>query len=91
MRSQHSGQLDIDAALLQRLDALARRDGTTLADLTDDVLRRYVESTERSLRESAEDDARWQRYQESGTVVSADAVRARLSLMTASVTGQRRK
>ena len=79
MRTGHTQPITIETALHERLDALARREGMSLSDLADDVLRTYVDAAERGLGEAAEDEQRWERYKHSGTIIPADRMRERLA------------
>ncbi|OWV69727.1 hypothetical protein ATY75_08650 [Rhizobium sp. N122] len=70
--------LDIDAHLQARLGVLAKKQGASLADFAESVLRSYADEAERAISEQAEDEARWQRYLETGVSVPFEAVRAKL-------------
>ena len=80
--------VSIDPALQVRLSTLASRSGLSVDELAGRVLADHVENAERSSAEYAEDDARWQRYLESGTVVPAQAIRSKLRNYAAQAAAQ---
>lgn len=78
MSNEKKQPLAIDAQLTQRLSVLAERQGASLADFAEDVLREHADQAERALAEDVEDAERWQRYLVTGTVVPVESVRGRL-------------
>ncbi|MEM1383902.1 MAG: hypothetical protein AAF713_08945 [Pseudomonadota bacterium] len=75
-KSTHPVNLPHD--LHERLKALGGRDGYTLDEITDRVLRAYVEIEERAITEHAEDERRWQRYLETGICHPIEDLRSEL-------------
>ncbi|RXT28997.1 hypothetical protein B5P46_09695 [Rhizobium leguminosarum] len=78
MRPPKIQPLEIDPHLQARLGVLAEKQGASLADFTESVLRSYTDESERTISEQAEDEGRWQRYLETGVSVPFETVRARL-------------
>lgn len=78
MNTQPPAPLRITPDLQDRLEALAERQGLSLEALAERILAAHAEAEERALLEGAEDEARWQRYLESGTATSFDQVRRRM-------------
>lgn len=70
--------LHIAEDLEARLSILASKDGHTLEELADSILREHADSQERAIIEKTEDERRWQRYLESGQTISLDTVRGKL-------------
>ncbi|MCB8839649.1 hypothetical protein [Aurantimonas sp. VKM B-3413] len=83
MTSQKTQPLEIDPQLTERLSLLAEREGVSLPDLTDRVLKDHVEQVECALAQAAEDSARWQRYLQTGTAVPFQTIRHRLRHLAA--------
>ncbi|WP_117196523.1 hypothetical protein [Rhizobium terrae] len=88
MATSKTQPLEIDPQLQDRLGALARKQGASLADFAESVLRSYADEAERTISEHAEDESRWQRYIETGTSVSFDTVRAKLRGFAADAAGK---
>ncbi|OWV80273.1 hypothetical protein ATY77_26005 [Rhizobium sp. R634] len=80
--------LEIDPQLQARLGVLAKRQGASLADFTESVLRSYADEAERAISEHAEDESRWQRYVETGTSVPFETIRAKLRGLAADAAGK---
>lgn len=75
--------VSIDRDLKQRLAAIAEREGATVSELAENVLRLHAEEAERGEAELAEDDfaeddRRWAEYLETGESISFEEVRAKL-------------
>lgn len=64
--------LAIDSELSERLSVIAEREGSTLSELAETVLRQHAEEAERLAEEFAEDDRRWARYLETGESISLE-------------------
>lgn len=75
--------LTIDPNLQVRLSALAERQGYTVSEFAERLLRAHADQAEREITEYAEDERRWQRYLETGTAVSFDTVRNKLRHLAA--------
>ena len=78
MRTPKTRPLEIDPHLQARLGVLAKKQGASLADFAESVLRSYADEAERAISERAEDEGRWQRYLETGVSVPFERVRAKL-------------
>lgn len=78
MTTQPPAPLHIASDLHDRLEALAERQGISLEALAERVLAAHAEAEERALGEEVDDEARWQRYLESGEALPFDAVRRRV-------------
>lgn len=73
---------EIDADLTGRLEALARREGTSIEELVESVLRAHAEAAESGMLDHEDDDERrWQNYLQSGRTVSFETVRERLRIL----------
>ena len=70
--------LAIDSELSERLSVIAEREGSTLSELAETVLRQHAEEAERLAEEFAEDDRRWARYLETGESISLEDMRVKL-------------
>ena len=75
--------VSIDRDLKQRLAAIAEREGATVSELAENVLRLHAEEAEREEAVTAEDDfseddRRWAEYLETGESISFEEVRAKL-------------
>ncbi len=66
--------LAIDRELSERLSVIAEREGSTLSELAETVLRQHAEEAERLAEEFAEDDRRWARYLETGESISLEDI-----------------
>ncbi len=66
--------LAIDSELSERLSVIAAREGSTLTELAETVLRQHAEEAERLAEEFAEDDRRWARYLETGESISLEEI-----------------
>jgi predicted transcriptional regulator len=66
--------LAIDSELIERLSAIAEREGSTLPELAESVLRQHAEEAERLAEEFAEDDRRWAKYLETGESISLEDI-----------------
>lgn len=88
MPDTKSEPLYLDPSLRARLVALAERQGTTLSDFAEDVLRAHADDTERAAQELAEDDRRWRRYLSTGEGASAETVREKLQRLAATAAQQ---
>jgi len=75
--------LNIDPNLEVRLSALAAREGYTVSEFAERLLRAHADQAEREITEYAEDERRWQKYLETGTAVSFDTVRNKLRHLAA--------
>lgn len=64
--------VSIDGDLKKRLAAIAEREGSTVSELAESVLRLHAEDVERQEHEFAEDDRRWARYLETGECISLE-------------------
>ena len=73
--------LAIDRELIERLSAIADREGSTLSELAESVLRQHAEEAERVAEEFAEDDRRWAKYLETGESISLEDMRAKLQAL----------
>lgn len=73
--------LAIDRELSERLSVIAEREGSTLSELAETVLRQHAEEAERLADEFAEDDRRWARYLETGESISLEDMRAKLQAL----------
>jgi predicted transcriptional regulator len=71
----------IDRELTERLSVLAEREGSTLSELAETVLRQHAEEAERRAEEFAEDDRRWARYLDTGESISLEDMRAKLQAL----------
>lgn len=80
---QKSQPLTIDPNLQVRLSALAKREGYTVSELAERLLRAHADQAEREIIEYAEDDRRWQKYLETGAAVPFDTVRNKLRHLAA--------
>ncbi|MGF9692003.1 hypothetical protein AAIH46_04240 [Rhizobium sp. 0TCS1.26] len=70
--------VSIDGDLKKRLAAIAEREGSTVSELAEGVLRLHAEDVERQEAEFAEDDRRWARYLETGKCISGEDMQAKL-------------
>jgi predicted transcriptional regulator len=70
--------VSIDGDLKKRLAVIAERDGATVSELAESVLRLHAEDVERQEHEFAEDDRRWARYLETGDSISREDMQAKL-------------
>jgi predicted transcriptional regulator len=70
--------VSIDGDLKKRLAVIAEREGSTVSELAEGVLRLHAEDVERQEAEFAEDDRRWARYLETGETISAEDMKAKL-------------
>ncbi len=66
--------LAIDRELSERLSVIAEREGSTLSELAENVLRQHAEEAERLAEEFAEDDRRWAKYLETGESISLEDI-----------------
>ena len=66
--------LVIDRDLSERLSVIAEREGSTLSELAETVLRQHAEEAERLAEEFAEDDRRWAGYLETGQSISLEDI-----------------
>ncbi len=73
--------LAIDSELSERLSVIAEREGSTLSELAEAVLRQHAEEAERLAEEFAEDDRRWARYLETGESISLEDMRNKLKAL----------
>ena len=78
--------VSIDRELKQRLSAIAEREGSTVAELAESVLRIHAEEAERREAELAEDDfaeddRRWAEYLKTGESISFDDICLELDTM----------
>ncbi|HWU64368.1 MAG TPA: hypothetical protein VN112_20310 [Ensifer sp.] len=64
----------IDRELSERLSVIAEREGSTVSELAENVLRQHAEEAERLAEEFAEDDRRWARYLETGESISLEDI-----------------
>ncbi len=64
--------VSIDGDLKKRLAVIAEREGSSVSELAESVLRLHAEDVERQEAEFAEDDRRWTRYLETGECISFD-------------------
>lgn len=62
--------VSIDGDLKKRLAVIAEREGSTVSELAESVLRLHAEDVERQEAEFAEDDRRWARYLETGEYIA---------------------
>ncbi|TRL35938.1 ribbon-helix-helix protein, CopG family [Rhizobium straminoryzae] len=62
--------VSIDGDLKKRLAVIAEREGSTVSELAESVLRHHAEDVERQEAEFAEDDRRWAKYLETGECIS---------------------
>lgn len=62
--------VSIDRDLKQRLAAIAEREGATVSELAENVLRLHAEEAERGEAELAEDERRWAKYVETGESIT---------------------
>lgn len=62
--------VSIDGDLKKRLAVIAEREGLTVSELAESVLRLHAEDVERQEAEFAEDDRRWARYLETGESIA---------------------
>ena len=76
-------QIEIDAALNNRLTALVQRDGVSVDDFVTKALKLHADEQERMLGELRQDEERWQRYLASGHAVPFETVRRKLRGMVA--------
>jgi predicted transcriptional regulator len=70
--------VSIDGDLKKRLAVIAEREGSTVSELAEGVLRLHAEDVERQEAEFAEDDRRWARYLETGESISLEDMKAKL-------------
>jgi predicted transcriptional regulator len=75
--------LQIAPDLMVRLEALATKNGRSLADFAAGILQSHAENEECKQIERAEDEQRWQRYLAEGRTVSFETVRNKLRDLTA--------
>lgn len=73
--------LVIDRDLSERLSVIAEREGSTLSELAEAVLRLHAEEAERMAEEFAEDDRRWARYLETGESISLEDILVELDTL----------
>jgi len=64
----------LDEQLEERLSALAEKTNRSKSYLAKEALRRYIDQEEGKAYEIQETLARWERYQETGEVVSNDSM-----------------
>ena len=64
----------LDEQLEKRLSALAEKTKRSKSYLAKEALKRYIEEEEAKEHEKQETLARWERYQETGEVVSNDVM-----------------
>ncbi|MEM8587714.1 MAG: hypothetical protein AAGG65_06595 [Pseudomonadota bacterium] len=76
-------RIQIDAALNNRLTALAERDGVSVDDLVTKTLSRHADERERVMDDLRQDEERWQRYLATGHAVPFESVRRKLRAMVA--------
>ncbi len=69
--------LAIDRELSERLSVIAEREGSTLSELAENVLRQHAEEAERL----AEDDRRWAKYLETGESISLEDILVELDTL----------
>ena len=81
MSHSDKSTVSIDPDLQARLTALASKNGQTVSELAEHVLRGHADQQERLAAEYAEDEERWQRYLETGETIPFDAVRSKLQGM----------
>jgi predicted transcriptional regulator len=70
--------VSIDGDLKKRLAAIAEREGATVSELAESVLRLHADDVERQEAEFAEDDRRWARYLETGESISLEDMKVKL-------------
>lgn len=70
--------VSIDGDLKKRLAVIAEREGSTVSELAESVLRLHAEDVERQEAEFAEDDRRWARYLETGESISLEDMKSKL-------------
>ncbi|MCO5732101.1 hypothetical protein [Rhizobium sp. SSA_523] len=70
--------VSIDGDLKKRLAVIAERDGSTVSELAESILRLHADDVERQEAEFAEDDRRWARYLETGESIAFDDFMAEL-------------
>ncbi|WP_165218138.1 hypothetical protein [Affinirhizobium pseudoryzae] len=70
--------VSIDGDLKKRLAVIAEREGSTVSELAEGVLRLHAEDVERQEAEFAEDDRRWARYLETGESISLEDMKTEL-------------
>jgi len=75
--------VEIDSDLKSRLAALASRSGLSVGELARDILRDHADRQEVLIAEYTEDEARWQRYLETGETIAFETVRAKLQGLAA--------
>jgi len=71
----------LDAETRERLKRLGEARQRSTHWLMKDAIGRYLEAEERYEHEKAEDQARWQRFVETGTAISHEEVTARLDAL----------
>ncbi len=64
----------LDEELEKRLAALAKKADRSKSYLAKEALKRYIEQEEAKAYEKQETLARWERYQETGEVISDDSM-----------------
>lgn len=83
MKSSETKTVTIAEDVKVRLQALAGRDGHSVDEMADMVLRSYVDAEERAAIDRAEDDRRWQKYKDSGETIPVEAFRKKLHALAA--------
>lgn len=83
MSDSDNNTVPLDPDLLARLGSLASQSGQTLTELAESVLRKHAEEQERMAAEHADDEARWQRYLQTGASVPFEQVRSKLRALSA--------
>lgn len=86
--STKNAPLQLTDDLQARLNSLAAKTGRSSDELAEDILREHIERTEREISEAAEDEARWQRYLETGQTVPLDSIRGKLHTLAAQAVRQ---
>lgn len=73
--------VSIDGDLKKRLAVIAEREGSTVSELAEGVLRLHAEDVERQEAEFAEDDRRWAKYLETGESISGEDMKAKFQAL----------
>lgn len=80
-------ELLLDPMTRQRIEALARAQHRSASAVLETAARDYLDRQENALAETAEDEARWQRYQRSGHAIAQESV---IEWLDALAEGQRK-
>ncbi|MCI5047413.1 MAG: hypothetical protein MRY59_07910 [Aquisalinus sp.] len=88
MAISETNALTIDPTLQVRLSALAEREGFSIAEMAEKILRAHLDDAERHIVIDEEDERRWQKYLETGVSVPFETVRSKVQRLAANAAAQ---